>query len=140
MGFDFTGIGSIFDLTGKVIDKIWPDKNEAEKAKLELFKMQQAGEFKELESSFNAIIAEAQSADPWTSRARPSFMYVMYIMILASLPMGVLFAFNPETAMAVTAGVKSWLIAIPEELYALFGVGYVGYSVTRSYDKAKGGK
>lgn len=137
---DFTGLGSIFNLTGKVIDKIWPDKNEAEKAKLELFKMQQAGEFKELESSFNAIIAEAQSSDPWTSRARPSFMYVMYIMILASLPMGLLFAFKPEVAMAVTAGVKAWLIAIPEELYALFGVGYVGYSVTRSYDKSKGAK
>ena len=137
---DFTGLGSIFNLTGKVIDKLWPDKNEAEKAKLELFKMQQAGELEELESSFNAIIAEAQSSDPWTSRARPSFMYVMYIMILASLPMGLLFAFKPEVAMAVTAGVKAWLVAIPEELYALFGVGYVGYSVTRSYDKSKGAK
>jgi len=140
MKFDLMGIGSLAELTGKVFDKIWPDKNEAEKAKLELFRMQQAGELRELESSFNAIIAEAQSSDPWTSRARPSFMYVMYIMILASLPMGVLFAFDHEAAMAVTAGVKAWLAAIPEELYALFGVGYVGYSVTRSYDKAKGGK
>jgi len=137
---DITGLGAIFNMGSKIIDKIWPDKAEAERAKLELFKMQQAGELRELESSFNAIIAEAQSADPWTSRARPSFMYVMYIMILASLPMGLLFAFKPEIAMAVTAGVKSWLIAIPEELYALFGVGYVGYSVTRSYDKSKGGK
>ena len=137
---DIAGLGAIFNMGSKIIDKIWPDKTEAEKAKIELFKMQQAGELKELESSFNAIIAEAQSADPWTSRARPSFMYVMYIMILASLPMGLLFAFKPEVAMAVTAGVKAWLIAIPEELYALFGVGYVGYSVTRSYDKSKGGK
>jgi hypothetical protein len=137
---DITGLGAIFNMGSKIIDKFWPDKAEAERAKLELFKMQQAGELRELESSFNAIIAEAQSADPWTSRARPSFMYVMYIMILASLPMGLLFAFKPEIAMAVTAGVKSWLIAIPEELYALFGVGYVGYSVTRSYDKSKGGK
>ena len=137
---DITGFGAVFNVIGKAIDKIWPDKNEAERVKIELFKMQQAGELQELEKSYNAIIAEASSTDPWTSRARPSFMYVMYIMILSSLPMGLLFAFKPEVAMAVTAGVKAWLVAIPEELYALFGVGYVGYSVTRSYDKSKGAK
>lgn len=137
---DITGFGAVFNVIGKAIDKIWPDKNEAERVKIELFKMQQAGELQELEKSYSAIIAEASSADPWTSRARPSFMYVMYIMILSSLPMGLLFAFKPEVAMAVTAGVKAWLVAIPEELYALFGVGYVGYSVTRSYDKSKGSK
>lgn len=79
----------------------------------------------------------SEKEDRWTSRARPSFLYVMYIMILWSLPMGILFAFRPEAAMAITAGVKAWLTAIPEELYGLFGVGYVGYSVTRSYDKSK---
>jgi hypothetical protein len=29
-----------------------------------------------------AVLAEAESPDPWTSRARPSFLYVMYVLLL----------------------------------------------------------
>ncbi len=134
---DLIGLGAVFDFGSKVIDKLFPDKTEAERLKLELFRQQQAGEFKELETRYSAIIAEAQAADPWTSRARPSFMYVMYIMILASLPMGFMFAFKPEIAMAVTAGVGSWLKALPEEMWWLFGAGYLGYTGVRGIEKIK---
>lgn len=137
MGFDLTGFGALFELGGKVLDKIFPDKEAAERAKLELLKMQQAGEFKELEARFSAIVAEANSQDPWTSRARPSFMYVMYVMILSALPMGFLFAFNPGVAVAVTDGVGRWLNAIPGDLYALFGAGYLGYAGFRTFEKVK---
>ena len=34
MGLDITGIGSIADLAGTVINKIWPDKSEEEKQQL----------------------------------------------------------------------------------------------------------
>ena len=131
----FDPISGLFEIGGKIIDKIFPDKNAADKAKLEFMKLQQEGKFKELEARYKAITTEAQSADPWTSRARPSFMYVIYIYILSALPMGVLFAFNPEMATNVTIGVKAWLEAIPGNLYTLFGVGYVGYGAYRSYDK-----
>ena len=134
---DITGLGAVFDFGSKVIDKLFPDKTEAEKLKLELLRQQQAGEFKELETRFSAIVAEAQSPDPWTSRARPSFMYVMYALLLASLPMGVMFAVNPETAVAVTDGFGRWLQALPEELWWLFGAGYLGYSGARTFEKVK---
>jgi hypothetical protein len=134
---DITGLGAVFDFGSKIIDKLFPDKTEAEKLKLAMLQQQQAGEFKELETRFSAIIAEANSQDPWTSRARPSFMYVMYIMILASLPMGFLFAFKPEVAVAVTDGVGRWLTAIPGDLYALFGAGYIGYAGFRTFEKVK---
>ena len=134
---DITGLGAVFDFGSKVIDKLFPDKTEAEKLKLELLRQQQAGEFKELETRFSAIVAEAQSTDPWTSRARPSFMYVMYALLLASLPMGVMFAVNPETAVAVTDGFGRWLQALPEELWWLFGAGYLGYSGARTFEKVK---
>lgn len=137
MGFDITGLGSVFDFGGKIIDKLWPDKADADRAKIRLLELQQAGEFKELDARFSAIVAEANSQDPWTSRARPSFMYVMYLMILASIPMGFLFAFRPEVAMAVTAGVKGWLTAIPEEMWWLFGAGYLGYTGSRTFEKVK---
>lgn len=43
---DLTGLGSVFDFGSKVIDKIWPDPTTRDAAKLELFKAQQAGEFR----------------------------------------------------------------------------------------------
>ena len=131
----FDPISGLFEIGNSIINKIFPDKEAAAKAKLELMKLQQNGEFKELEARFSAITTEAQSSDPWTSRARPSFMYVIYIYILSALPMGVLFAFNPEVATNVTIGVKAWLESIPGDLYALFGAGYLGYGAYRSYDK-----
>ena len=134
---DLTGLVAVFDFGSKIIDKLFPDKTEAEKLKLELLKQQQAGEFRELEARFSAIVAEAQSNDPWTSRARPSFMYVMYALLLASLPMGVMFAVSPETAVAVTDGFGRWLRALPEELWWLFGAGYLGYSGARTFEKAR---
>lgn len=134
---DITGLGAVFDFGSKIIDKLFPDKTEAEKLKLAMLQQQQAGEFKDLEMRFSAIVAEAQSQDPWTSRARPSFMYVMYTLLLAALPMGVLFAFQPDTAQAVTDGVGRWLNALPEELWWLFGAGYLGYSGARTFEKVK---
>lgn len=128
-------LGGILDLGGKLIDRLIPDKEKQAEAKLQLLAMQQAGELKELEIRMSAILAEASSADPWTSRARPSFMYVMYVVILAAIPIGVLSVFSQEAATQIALGFKAWLAAVPEEMWALFGVGYVGYSVSRSYDK-----
>ena len=127
----------LIDAGLKIIDKIIPDPKARDAAKLELLKQEQMGNMKELEVSMSAIIAEAQSSDKWTSRARPSFMYVMYILFLSALPMGLLFAYSPEVADNVTTGVKNWLAALPQELYWLFGSGYLGYSAARSYDKVR---
>lgn len=131
-------IGGVVDLLSKGIDRIFPDKVEREKAKLALLEAQREGQLKELEISMSAILAEANSQDPWTSRARPSFMYVMYILLLSSLPMGLLFAFQPEVAGAVTLGFGNWLGAIPDEMWWLFGAGYLGYAGARTFEKKKG--
>jgi hypothetical protein len=130
-------IDGVLDIGGKLIDKFIPDPVEKMKAKAELVKMQQNGELKELETRMSAILAEANSKDPWTSRARPSFMYVIYVCILAGIPMGVLHAFYPAIAVGVAEGFKAWLQAIPDTLYTLFGVGYVGYSAARTVDKRR---
>ena len=77
-------------------------------------------------------------ADPWTSRARPGFLYVMYAMILWTIPMGLVAALSPATGAAMAAGMRAYLDAIPEPLWALFGTGYLGYTVARQWGKAKG--
>ncbi len=138
MAIDLTGIGSILDFGGKIIDKVFPDPAQREAAKLEFYKAQQAGQFKEMEIQMSAILAEAQSADPWTSRARPSFLYVVYILILSALPMGILHAFNPEAAASVAVGAKAWLEAIPAPIVELFQWVMLGYIGGRSIEKVKG--
>lgn len=128
-------LGPILGIGEKLIDRIFPDKEAQAKAKLALLEMQRNGELKELEIRMSAIIAEAKSSDKWTSRARPSFMYVIYAMILISIPMGILYAISPLTASHIQEGVQQWLKAIPKDLWWLFGAGYLGYAGARSYDK-----
>jgi len=134
MSFDPLTAG--LNVAGKVIDKLFPDPAERDKAKLEMAKLQLDGEFKGVELQMSAIIAEAKSVDPWTSRARPSFLYVIYIMILAAIPMGILSVFSPDSATQITTGMEIWLGSIPKELWITFGTGYAGYTVARSaWDK-----
>ncbi len=127
----------ILGIAGALIDKIFPDPQEKARAQAALQKAQLDGELAHVEKQMSAIVMEAQSKDPWTSRARPSFLYVIYIYVLSAIPFGFLFAFNPETAGNVTTGVSAWLEAIPGEMWSLFGVGYLGYTGFRSYDKRK---
>jgi hypothetical protein len=121
-----------------IIDKVLPDKDARDRAKLELLKLQGTQEMELLQTRLSAIVAEAGSRDPWTSRARPSFLYVMYAIILWSLPMGVISAFSPERAAAIAAGISAYLNGLPEPLYALFGTGYLGYSAMRQWGKVAG--
>lgn len=128
-------LDTVLDLGGTLIERLFPDKTEQQKAKLELMRLAQEGEFKALEERMQTIRTEASSEDPWTSRARPTFLYVIYVYLLAGIPMGVLSIFSPAHATAVGKGMGAWLDAIPPELYALFGAGYLGYATARSVDK-----
>lgn len=68
MILDILGIGS------KIIDKLWPDKNEAEKVKIRLLELQQSGQLAQL----NADLQEQQEltkrhgadmvSDSWLSK------------------------------------------------------------------------
>jgi hypothetical protein len=131
-------LSGLFSIGEKLIDKLFTSDEDKAKAHLELLRLQQSGELELLKTQLSAIVAEAQSPDPWTSRARPSFMYVMYVLILASIPMGILAAFKPDVADAITKGMTGYLAAIPEPLYVLFGTGYLGYTAARQWGKAKG--
>ena len=121
-----------------LIDKIIPDPRARDAAKLELLKLQGSQEMDAIKTQMTAIVAEAQSTDPWTSRARPSFLYVMYAMILWAIPMGLIAAVRPDMAKGIADGMNAYLNGIPEPMWALFGTGYLGYTAARSWGKAKG--
>lgn len=129
--------GLIAPIAG-LIDKLIPDPKARDAAKLELLRLQGSQEMETLKIQLSAIVTEAQSADPWTSRARPSFLYVMYTLLLWAIPMGLIAAAQPEMAQAIATGMNAYLAGIPEPLYALFGTGYLGYTAARSWGKAKG--
>lgn len=126
------------DLIGKAIDRFVPDQAQRDAAKLAMYKAERDGDMDSVKVAMSAILAEANSADPWTSRARPSFLYVVYVLLLFGLPMGILSAFNPAAASAIAAGFKAWLTAIPTELYVLFGTVMTGYGISRTVEKVKG--
>ena len=122
----------------KLLDKIIPDPQARDRAKLELLKLQGDQEMQTITAQMQAIVAEAQSSDPWTSRARPSFLYMMYALILWAIPMGLIAAADPRMAKGNADGMTAYLRGIPEELYALFGTGYLGYTAARTWGKVKG--
>ena len=122
----------------KLLDKIIPDPQARDRAKLELLKLQGDQEMATIGAQMQAIVAEAQSTDAWTSRARPSFLYMMYALVLWSIPMGLIAAADPAMAKGIADGMTAYLRGIPEELYALFGTGYLGYTAARTWGKVMG--
>ena len=131
-------IDSLINPIVTLLDRIIPDKAQRDQAKLQLLQLQGTQDLQTLQTQLSAIVAEANSADPWTSRARPSFLYVMYVMILWALPMGVIAAFKPDVALAIGSGMNAYLKGIPEPLYTLFGTGYLGYTAARQWGKISG--
>ena len=121
-----------------IIDKVIPDPKQRDAAKLQLIQLEGTQELVAIQTQMSAILAEAQSPDPWTSRARPGFLYVMYAMILWSLPMGLIAAFRPAAAHDIANGITSYLNGLPEALYGLFGTGYLGYTAARQFGKTRG--
>jgi hypothetical protein len=82
--------------------------------------------------------ARRTPADPWTVRARPAFLYVMYGLLLWSVPLGLVGGARPEMAEAIIRTMRAYFEALPEPLYALFGTGYLGYTAARTWGKVKG--
>lgn len=134
MGLDITGIGAIFDFGGKIIDKIFPDKDAADKAKLELIKLQQAGEFKELESEYSLLakqadinIEEAKSASVFVAGWRPAVGWTCVLGLSYSVLIQPILVACKVAAPVTDTGVLIQL------LFALLGVAGL-----RTFEKTKG--
>ncbi|KAF1074515.1 holin family protein [Halodesulfovibrio sp. MK-HDV] len=128
-------LGDLINLGDTLIKRIFPDPAQQAKATSELRQMEQNGELAQLNARYSAIVAEAQSKDKWTSRARPMFLYVMYGVILLVVLGSIVGVWWPVQMKQAAANLKLMFEAIPEPLWVLFGSGYLGYSASRSYDK-----
>jgi len=75
----------------------------------------------EVESASANIRAEAASGDKYTSRARPSFLYIMEVILVANFLVFPLIGKAP--------------IAFPDALFWLFGSCMLGYTGARTWEK-----
>jgi len=132
-------VGPLAKLAGDLIDNLFETDEEKAAAKAKLMKLEQDGKLSELQVSMTAIIAEANSRDPWTSRARPTFLYLMYLVIVLCFAGGVVGIWWPDETAVAAVNIKDLLAAVPDNLWWLFGAGYLGYTGARSFDKWRGG-
>jgi hypothetical protein len=130
LGDTFTKIVSAFHLS--------PDKaaelqslRETHAADLAKMQLQMQGQLqdaitREVEAASANIRAEATNGDKFTSRARPTFLYVGNTIILCNYLIFPLIGRAP--------------IAFPEPLFWLFGSVMLGYVGARSWEKVSGMK
>ncbi|MEM7047838.1 MAG: 3TM-type holin [Pseudomonadota bacterium] len=124
---------------GRALDKVLPDEGARATAHRELEKILAENDGKEIEAVMQMRLAEIRSNDRWISRARPTFLYLIYAMIALCPMIGGVSIWYPAEIAAMTSGMSLFFEAIPGDLWALFGVGFVGYSAARTIDKVKGG-
>lgn len=128
----------LFEAGARLIDRLIPDPAEREKAKLALLQAEGQQALQEMQVSLSVILAEANSQDPWTSRARPTFLYVIYGVILLSVIGSIIGIWWPAEVFQAAENLSKLLNAVPESLWWLFGAGYLGYTSARSFDKWRG--
>lgn len=80
---DLTGLGSVFDFGGKLIDKIWPDKAQADAAKLRMLELAQSGDLQEFQTKAEVIKTEAASSHWLAANWRPITMLTFTGLIVA---------------------------------------------------------
>jgi hypothetical protein len=148
MGFNITsilgsGLGEVIkDVVGTF--KLAPEKkaelqqaidqnaHEIQMKEYELQVRAMDAESKAIEAASANIRAEAQSGDKWTSRARPTFLYLFYIIL----------AFN-FILVPIAQMIKGMSLAqlhpieFPDILWEVFVAGYLGYTGVRSWEKCK---
>jgi hypothetical protein len=89
-------------------------------------------ESKAIDAASANIRAEAQSGDKWTSRARPTFLYLFYIILAFN------FILVPIAQMIKGMSFESLHpIEFPEIMWEVFVAGYLGYTGVRSWEKTK---
>lgn len=74
-------IAAAIPVIGSLLDKLIPDKQAADKAKLELLKLEAKGDLSELQTVASIIVAEAKS-ESWLTRSwRPITMLWMMALL-----------------------------------------------------------
>jgi hypothetical protein len=77
----FDPVGAALDLGSKIIERLWPDPAKRDEAKLELFKMQQAGELAQITAQLKVNEVEAANPSVFVSGWRPFVGWVCTVAL-----------------------------------------------------------
>jgi len=72
----FDPVSALLEISGKVIDRVWPDPAQAAAAKLELIKLQQSGELAQITGQLEINKNEAANPSVFVSGWRPFIGWV----------------------------------------------------------------
>ena len=132
-------IGGLLDAGLKVLDRVLPDPAQKAAAQLELLKLQQTGEFRQLEADLQLALSqtevnkvEAASADPFKSGWRPAAGWVCVL--------GLLYQFLAQPLLAWGSVMQGYSAPPVLELGDLYGLlfGMLGLGAYRSVERVKG--
>jgi hypothetical protein len=127
-------ISAALDIGGKLIDRLWPNPEEAAKAKLELLKMQQDGDLAVMTAQTDINKIEAASTNLFVAGWRPfvgwccgvAFLYAAILEPLARFIAKVMFSYGGEFPIIDTTLTMQILL------------GLLGMAGLRSWDKKNG--
>ena len=125
-------IGSIFELGGKIIDRLFPDPQKKAEAELELLKLTQSGDLQQVLAQLEINAKEATNPSIWVSGWRPYFGWVggtafLYVGLLKPL-------------LTWLATIKGWPVPpdIDTEFLWVVVSGLLGIGGLRTYEKKSG--
>ena len=120
-------LDSAFNFGSTLLDKFFPDKDAANKAKLMLLEMRQNGELTKLQTSAGIVTAEANS-DRWLAASWRPITMLTFVFIIANN-----YILYPYLSLFFEKAPK---LVIPPDMWALLKIGLGGYVVGRSVEKA----
>jgi hypothetical protein len=132
-------LGGLLDAGLKILDKVIPDPQAKAAAQLELLKLQQAGEFRQLEADLQLALAqtqinqvEAASPDPFRAGWRPAAGWVCVA--------GLAYQFLFQPLAAWSGGIHGWAPPPVLQLGDLYGLlfGMLGLGAYRSVERIQG--
>ena len=124
-------LGPLFEIGGKIIDRLFPDPTEKARAELELLKMTQAGDLQQVVAQLEINAREAQHPSIFVAGWRPGAGWAGVV--------GLFYAAVGQPLLSWLASAKGWPAPPPVDtdllLYVLGGM--LGLGGLRSFEKVK---
>ncbi len=133
-------LSAILNIIGVGIDKIFPDKDKAEAAKLEMFKLGQQGQLQEAMNTFQLAMEqtkvnteEAKSQSVFVAGWRPFIGWVCGVALAYNYVVMPFIVWDSRWASKTAPGMPT--LDMGELMTLLFGM--LGLGAMRTYEKTK---
>lgn len=136
MSLDLTGLGSVAELVTGVVNRLWPDATEADKAKLTLALAELDAMRAQNVAQTEVNKVEAASDNLFVSGARPAMLWMCVAIFFYS------YIFYPTVGIVILLFDAAFVLpklVVDEPVWNLiFGLLGVSLVAARSYERVKG--